>query len=205
MVYKKFLLGFKLGNTRIYDSNGEIPVTVIKAGPCYITGIINSDHNAVQIGFYPVDESKIKKPQLGLFKKLNLQPLKYLREFRVDPKDLNNFKVGDKIDVSIFKENEAVDVTGISKGKGFAGVVKRWGFAGGSKTHGQSDRHRAPGSIGSQGFQRVIKGKKMAGHLGCERVTVKNLRVVKVIPEENLILLKGSVPGPKMGVVEIKI
>jgi len=198
------ILGRKKGMTQVFSPEGEaIDVTVIEAGPCYITQIKTEEtdgYKAVQIGYE--EAKKLNKPEEGHLKKIG-KKLRHLKEFRVN--DVEGLSLGDRIDVSIFEEGELVDVTGRSKGRGFAGVVKRWDFAGGPKTHGQSDRHRAPGSIGaSTDPGRVLPGKKMAGHYGDEKITVQNLKVVRIIPEKNIIMVKGSVPGPRNGLVVIK-
>jgi len=201
------LIGKKLGMSQIFEEKGNvIPVTVVKAGPCYITQIKTKEtdgYTSIQIGYEEVKENKLNKPKLGHLKKNNLLPLKILKEFKLKEDEVKQFSIGQKIDVSIFKEGEYIDVTGTSIGKGFQGVVKRHGFHGGPATHG-SMSHRAPGSIGSTTFQRVIKGRRMAGHMGNERVTIQNLKIVKIIPEKNLILVKGSVPGFKNNYIFIK-
>lgn len=201
------ILGRKLGMTRIFNENNEvIPVTVIQAGPCKIVQIKtveNDGYNAVQICFGRKKLRNITKPLFGHLKKYNINFYPELvKEVKVDT--VENLNSGDEFNVSIFNVNELVDVQGYTKGKGFAGVVKRWGFAGGPRTHGQSDRLRAPGSIGSQQPQRVPKGRKMAGHLGNELITVKNLQVVKIDPENNLLYVKGGIPGNKNSIVLIK-
>ena len=210
------ILGKKLGMTQIFDEKGVvIPVTVIQAGPCRVTQIRTSDrdgYEAVQIGF---DEtSRLKKPQLGHQKEIirtveggeypKQFGLKHLREFKSS--DLGSHKIGDTITAdTIFKNGDTVDVTGTSKGKGFAGVMKRHNFKGGPRTHGQSDRARAPGSIGSGTTPgRVVKGMRMAGHMGQERVTTQNLKIVRVDAEKNLVLIKGAVPGANGGLVTIR-
>lgn len=203
----KGILGKKVGMTQVFDETGEaVPVTVIEAGPCYVTQVKTEEtdgYNAIQIGFERVDERKVKKPQLGHLNKGQLPPLRYLREFRTD--DADEFEIGQEIDASFFSDGQKVDVTGISKGRGFAGVVKRHGFRGGPKTHGQSDRHRAPGSIGSSATpSRVFKGMRMAGRMGGERVTIQNLEVVRVDVDRNVLLIKGSVPGAKGGLVVVR-
>jgi len=195
----KFILGKKLGMTQIFGKNGEvIPVTLVEAGPCEVTQIKTKEkdgYEAVQIGFERIKkEKKIKKP-------LKHKPFRWLREFRDEP---SKYKVGDKIEVSVFKEGEKVDVSGISKGKGFQGAVKRWGFSGRGASHGVKHEHRTLGSVGSMFPQRVIKGKKMPGRMGGERVTVKNLEIVKIDKEKNILALKGAVPGRKGGLLEIK-
>ncbi|HDI52458.1 50S ribosomal protein L3 [candidate division KSB1 bacterium] len=201
------LIGRKLGMTRIFDEEGRhVPVTVIEAGPCYVTQIKTVDKDgyvAVQLGFREKKESRTTKPLLGHFKKANTKPTYVLQEFR-DFDNWQNLKLSDEIKVDIFSPGDVVKVTGRSKGRGFAGVVKRHRFAGGPKTHGQSDRARAPGSVGQSSFpSHVLKGLRMAGRMGGKRVTVLNLKVVKVYPEQNLLLLKGAVPGAVNGYVRI--
>lgn len=203
----KGLLGKKLGMTQIFDEQGEvIPVTVIEAGPCYITQKKTPERDgyiAVQLGFEEIEASRAKKPQLGHLSKNDIPPLRYLREFRVtEHDDLNE---GQKLDVSLFEAGDRVDVVGISKGRGFAGVVKRHGFGGGPKTHGQSDRWRAPGAISSGSTPgRVFKGLRMAGRMGSDRVTAQNLEVALVDPERNLLAVKGTVPGARGGLLIIR-
>lgn len=201
------ILGRKIGMTQIFDESGNaIPVTVIEAGPCpvvQVKTVENDGYNAVQLGFLEVKEKSVNKPLLGHFRKAGVKPTRYLREIRAD--DVSDVKPGDVIDVSIFSEGDLVDVTGWSKGRGFAGVMKRWGFHGSRASHGAEKDHRHPGSIGSSTFPaRVVKGKKMAGRYGGERVTVKNLLVVKVDPENNMLVVKGSVPGPPNGLLIIR-
>lgn len=197
------IIGKKLGMSQIFRDDGKAEaVTVIKAGPCTVTQIKTKERDqyaAVQLGF---GEAKhLNSPQRGHLKALG--QFKYLREFRVD--NTEGIQAGDKVDVSLFKVGDLVDVTGISKSKGFAGVVKRHHFAGGPKTHGQSDRERAPGSIGSTTSPgRVLKGMRMAGHMGNDRVTVRHLEVFKTAPERNLLLVKGAVPGDRNGLLLIK-
>jgi large subunit ribosomal protein L3 len=197
------ILGRKRGMTTIFSPEGTaIPVTVLEAGPCYVTQVRTPErdgYSAVQLGF---EESKrLNKPERGHLK--GLPPLRYLREFRIAADGVP--AVGEKIDVGIFQPGELVDVIGTSKGKGFAGVVKRHHFRGGPKTHGQSDRHRAPGSIGATTTPgRVLKGTRMAGHMGARRVTMKNLRIVRAEPERNLLIVEGAVPGPNTGFVMIR-
>lgn len=200
------ILGQKLGMGRIFDEQGNsIPVTVISAGPCVVVQVKTREkdgYTAVQLGFGERKEKNVPKPLLGHFKKSNLKPTRWLREIRL--KDTSNVKVGDKVTVDIFKPGEKVDVTGTTKGKGFQGVVKRHGFKGGPRTHGQSDKQRSPGAIGSQRPQRVKKGTKMAGKMGNKRKTIQNLEIVKVDKENNILLVKGSVPGPKKGLLVIR-
>ena len=195
------ILGKKLGMTQLYREGKEIVVTAIEAGPCTVVQVKTEEkdgYNAIQIGFG--DSKRLNSPEKGHVKKHG--QFKYLREFRID--DAKSVQEGQKISADIFKAGDLVDVIGVSKGKGFAGGVKRYHFAGGPKTHGQSDRHRAPGSIGSTTSPgRVFKGLKMAGHMGNERVTVQNLQVVDVNTERHVILLKGAVPGPRNGLLII--
>ena len=203
----KGILGRKLGMTRVFDEAGVmIPVTVIQAGPCYVTQVKTTEtdgYEAIQIGFEVVKPNKLNKPELGHLKKHDLPPLRILREIRVE--DASQYEVGQVLTVEMFKPGDLVDVTGTSKGRGFQGGVKRYGFGGGPRTHGQSDRLRAPGSIGAGTFPgRVLPGTRMAGRMGNRRVTVQNLEVVRVDPENSLILVKGAVPGHKKGLVIIR-
>ena len=202
----KGLIGKKIGMTQIFDNSGAaVPVTLIEAGPCYVTQVrtVEQDrYSAVQLGFSETKPKRLTGGQLGHLKRNDMPPLRYLREFRTNETDLNE---GDSVTVDVFSVGEHVDVIGTSKGKGFAGVVKRWGFSGGPRTHGQSDRQRAPGSIGAtSGTARVFPGKRMPGHMGNQRVTSQNLKVVLVDMERNLLGVRGSVPGPKGGLVVIK-
>ena len=202
----KGLIGRKIGMTQVFDDDGAaLPVTLIEAGPCYVTQIktVESDgYASVQLGFSEVKPKRLTQGQLGHLERNDLPPLKVLREFRSKTPEISE---GDVLKADIFEKNERVDVVGTSKGRGFAGVVKRYGFAGGPKTHGQSDRLRAPGSLGSGTTPgRVWKGKKGPGRMGNARVTSSNVRVVLVDPERNLIAVDGSVPGPKGGTVVIK-
>ena len=205
----KGILGKKVGMTQVFDERGEvIPVTVIEAGPCFVAQIktVERDgYTAVQMGFEELKPRRLTKPELKHLQKSNLPALRHLREFRMAPDDVTPFEEGQRVTVDIFESGELVDVTGSSKGKGFAGVVKRHGFGGGPKTHGQSDRLRAPGSIGACTTPgRVFKGKRMAGRMGNERGTVQGLQVVKVDPERNLLLVRGAVPGSKNGLLFIQ-
>ncbi|MGI6595531.1 MAG: 50S ribosomal protein L3 [Elusimicrobia bacterium] len=206
---KMGLVGKKIGMSRIYkEGNGSVvPVTVVKAGPCYIIELKKTSDNgytAVQIGFEEVTEKKLNKPVLGNFKKAGLPPMRILKEVRLnDDGEIADFNVGQKLTVEIFKEGEYIDVTGTSIGKGFQGVMKRHNFRGGPRTHG-SMSHRAPGSIGGTDPARVLKGKRMAGQMGNRRVTVQNLQIVKIMPEENILLIKGQVPGPSNGYIVIR-
>jgi large subunit ribosomal protein L3 len=194
------ILGKKLGMTRLFLEEGKsVTVTLVEAGPCPVLRI-NPERAALQLGFQPVKPKKVNKPQAGYFKKQGQEPVRHLREFQSTGEDV---RVGDQVRVEMFTVGEKVKVSGVSKGKGFAWVVKRHGFAGGKDTHGCTS-HRVPGSIGSSAYpSRVIKGKKMPGHLGNHRVTVKNLAVVDIRPEFNLIILKGAVPGARNSLVAI--
>jgi large subunit ribosomal protein L3 len=199
------LLGRKVGMTQIFTTDGRVvPVTVIEAGPCYVTQIktVESDgYQAVQVGFDAV--RRLTKPEKGHLDKATAPQLRHLREFRAD--DITDLALGQKLDASVFEVGELVDVVGTSKGKGFAGVVKRHHFRGGPRTHGQSDRERAPGSSGSTTTPgRVLKGTKKAGQMGNKRVTVQHLEVVEADGERNLLVLRGAVPGAKNGLVLIK-
>lgn len=200
---KKAIIGKKLGMTQLFDNNGNVvPVTVIEAGPCVVAQkktIENDGYEAVQIGYGDLKASKVNKPQKGHFAKGDVAPKKVLREFRLE--DTSAINVGDIIKADAFAEGDAVDVRGTSKGKGYAGVIKRWNFSRLKESHGTGPVHRHGGSLGVIDPARVFKGKKMAGHLGHERVTVQNLSVVKVDAEKNIIAVKGAVPGPKGGIV----
>ncbi len=201
----KGLIGKKIGMTQIFDEAGaSIPVTLIEAGPCFVTQVRTVEkerYSAVQLGFMETKPKRLTGGQLGHLKRNDMPPLRHLREFRTKENDL---KEGDRLTVAVFSVGDHVDIVGTSKGKGFAGVVKRYGFAGGPKTHGQSDRQRAPGSIGAtSGTARVFPGKRMPGHMGNKRVTSQNLKVVLVDDERNLLGVHGSVPGPKGGLVVI--
>jgi len=205
----KGILGKKVGMTQVFDEKGEvIPVTVIEAGPCFVTQkktVERDGYAAIQLGFEEVKRKRLTKGQWGHLQKSKLPPLRYLREIRVNEAELDEYEEGQKINVGIFEVGEMVDVVGISKGRGFAGVVKRHGFRGGPKTRGQSDRMRAPGSIGQTTTPgRVYKGKRMAGRMGNQRVTAQNLEVVLVDPQRNLLAVKGSVPGARNGLLIIK-
>jgi large subunit ribosomal protein L3 len=201
----KGLIGKKIGMTQIFDEKGvAYPVTIIEAGPCYVTQVRSQErdgYTAVQLGFGEVHPKKLAAGELGHLKANEIPPMRFLREFR--SKEAAN--VGDKLTVDVFALGEHVDVVGTSKGKGFAGAVKRYHFKGGKKTHGQSDRHRAPGSRGAGTTPgRVYKNARGAGHMGNERVTVQALKVVLVDPERNLLGVHGAVPGGKGGLVVIK-
>lgn len=201
------IIGKKIGMSQIFKENGEIiPVTVIAAGPCKVVQVKTPEkdgYTSIQLGFEEAKERLMNKPDLGIFKKTNLSPLKHLIEIR--DFDAKYCQVGETVTVSVFNPGDSIKVTGTSKGKGFQGVVRRHNFNGGPKTHGQSDRMRAPGSIGASAYpSHVIKGVRMAGRLGGKRCTVNNLTIVKIDPENNLLYIKGAVPGSKNGVVTIR-
>jgi large subunit ribosomal protein L3 len=202
------IIGKKLGMTQIFAPDGSVtPVTVIKAGPCVVVQrktVSTDGYEAVQLGLVEDKSPKnVNKPMKGHFAKAGIPPTKILREFRLEDAT-DEIKVGDKVLVDLFAEDDVVDVIGVSKGRGFAGFVKRHGFAGGRASHG-SMFHRAPGSIGASAYpSRVIKGTRMAGHMGVARNTIRNLRVMKVNTDENLLLVRGAVPGPNGAVVLIK-
>jgi large subunit ribosomal protein L3 len=202
VVMAKGILGFKVGMTSVYLGDTIVPVTVIQAGPCTIVDKKTREthgYDAVALGFVEVRPEKLNKPMKGFFDKKGLKPFRFLKEVR----DMEG-EVGETVTVEAFKDVKYVKVTGTSMGKGFQGVVKRWGFGGWPRTHGH-EAERRPGSIGQRATPgRVFKGMKMAGHLGNETVTIRNLEVVKVIPEKNLILVKGSVPGPDKGLLLIR-
>ncbi|RCX12793.1 LSU ribosomal protein L3P [Anaerobacterium chartisolvens] len=203
----KFILGTKIGMTQIFGENGiVIPVTVVEAGPCTVVQrkTVDSDgYSSVKVGFKEVPERKLNKPEKGLFSKVKVSPRKYLREFRVEASEV--FEVGQEIKVEdMFQEGDKIDVSGISKGKGFQGTIKRYGQKGGKETHG-SMYHRRVGSMSANtNPARVFKGKKLPGHMGVDKVTVQNLDVVKVDSERKLLLIKGGVPGPKGALLVIK-
>ena len=202
---KKGLIGKKIGMTQLFDENGKvIPVTVVEAGPCTVVQkktIENDGYAAVQVGFGDVKVTKVNKPMAGHFKKADVAPKKVLKEFRLE--NIADVNVGDVLKADIFAAGDRVDVVGTSKGKGTAGVIKRWNFSRLKETHGTGPVHRHGGSLGVIDPARIFKGKKMAGHLGAEKVTVQNLDIVKVDVENNLIAIKGAIPGPKNGIVVI--
>jgi len=203
---KKAILGTKLGMTQLFGEDSVlIPVTVIQAGPCRVIQkktVENDGYDAVQVGFLEKKEKHTTKPLQGHFKKAGTGYMKYLKEFKLE--NAAEMNVGDEIKADIFAEGDVVDVTGISKGKGYAGTIKRWGTHRGPMTHG-SGYHRGPGSMGAcSSPSRVMKGKKLAGHLGVEKVTIQNLSVVKLDAENNILAIRGAVPGPKGGLLVIK-
>ena len=201
----KSLIGKKLGMTQVFSESGEsVPVTVIEAGPCVVTQVKTEEkdgYSAVQLAYGEVKPNKINKPQKGIFEKLGVKPKKHIKEFR----NLNfeNVEPGDKLTVDQFETGDLVNVSGISKGKGFAGNVKRHNHATGPKTHG-SRAYRIPGSIGATDASRVFKGQKLPGRMGHDQVQMENLQIVKVMKEDNVLLVKGSIPGPKKGIITIE-
>ncbi len=205
----KSILGRKIGMTQIFQENGKVvPVTVIEAGPMVVIQkktVETDGYNAIQVGFAKVEEKKLRKinkPKAGHFEKGNVAVHKFIREFRVE--NVEEFEIGQEIKADVFAEGDLIDITGTSKGKGTAGVIKRHGFSRGRETHG-SKFHRAPGGMSAATYPgRVFKGHRMAGRMGNEKVTVQNLEIVRVDVERNLILIKGAVPGPKKGIVSIK-
>lgn len=203
---QKAILAKKLGMTQIFDETGKvIPVTVIEAGPNAVIQkktVENDGYEAVQVGFVDLKEKKTNKPTKGHFAKAGVAPKKFIKEFRLD--DVSALNVGDEIKADIFEAGEKVDVAGISKGKGYAGTIKRWGQHRGPMTHG-SGYHRGPGSMGMCSDPgRVFKGKRLPGHMGVDRVTIQNLAVVRVDADKNIILIKGGLPGPKGGLLIVK-
>jgi large subunit ribosomal protein L3 len=203
----KGILGKKVGMTQVYGENGEIiPVTVIEAGPCFVTQVkteARDGYNAVQLGFEEVKPNRITQPERGHLQKADVPNLRHIREFPLEEGE--EFQPGQRLDASIFEVGDMVDVVGTSKGKGFAGAIKRHNFARQPKTHGQSDRERAPGSLGAGTTPgRTFKGKRMPGRMGGERVTVQNLKVVLVDSERNMLAIKGAVPGAKDGLVMVR-
>jgi len=201
----KAIIGRKLGMTQVFTEDGRcLPVTVIQAGPCVVVQkrVPETDgYPAIQVGFEPLPEHRVNRPLRGHFARAKAGPFRYLREFRVDNAD--DYQVGQELRVEMFKPGEAVDVTGVSRGHGFAGGIKRHGFQRGPMSHG-SKYHRRPGSLAAKGPARVFKGRRLPGRMGQERVTVQNLEVVRVDPERNLLLVKGSVPGIRRSLVMVR-
>lgn len=202
---QKTIMGIKIGMTQVFDENGKaIPVTIVEAEPNVVLQkkqVETDGYDAIQVGFKSIREKLVNKPKMGIFRKAKLKPLRHIKEFSVN--NVNDYEIGSEIKADIFAAGEVIDVVGTSKGKGFAGAVKRHNMARGSMGHG-SKYHRRPGSLGAMGPARVFPGRKMPGHMGCERVTVQCLKIVKVYPEKNLILIKGAIPGPRKGLVIIK-
>jgi large subunit ribosomal protein L3 len=204
---QKAIIGKKIGMTQIFDEKGNvIPVTVVEAGPCNVVmkkTIENDGYEAVQLGYGDVKVQRVNKPMMGHFKKADVAPKKTLKEFKLD--DMASINVGDTIKADIFATGDKVDVVGTSKGKGTAGAIKRWNFSRLKESHGTGPVARHAGSLGAcSDPSRVYKGKKLAGHLGCERVTIQNLEIAKVDAENNLLAIKGAIPGPKGGIVVVR-
>ncbi len=202
---KKAILGKKLGMTQIFSDNGlVIPVTVIEAGPCYVTQVkttTNDGYDAVQVAYGDTRENLLSRPVLGQFKKAEVSPKKYIKEFKLD----GEYKLGDTIKCDVFAEGDLVDVSGRTKGRGYTGTIKRWNFHRHRMTHGNGPVHRHVGSIGACTYPgKVFKGKKMAGRYGNENVTIQNLKVVKVDVDRNILLVKGAIPGPKGALVAVR-
>jgi large subunit ribosomal protein L3 len=202
---KKGILAKKVGMTQVFDEAGRsIPVTVLEAGPCVVISKRNMEKDgyvALQVGFKPAKESRLNKPQLGHFNKSGVKPQKFIRELRLAGVD--EYEVGQEIKADIFAQGEYVDVMGISKGKGFAGSIKKLGYGRGPKTHG-SHYHRGPGSLGGVDAARVFKGHPLPGRMGGDKVTVQRLKIIKADPDQNVILVQGAVPGPRGGLLMIK-
>ncbi|MDK8450631.1 50S ribosomal protein L3 [Corynebacterium mastitidis] len=203
----KGILGTKLGMTQVFDDqNRVVPVTVVEAGPCVVTQIRTTEtdgYNAIQIAYGEIDPRKVNKPQAGHYKKARVTPRRHVTEIRMD--DVSGYEVGQDVTVEIFNDVEFVDVTGITKGKGFAGGMKRHGFAGQGAAHGNQAAHRRVGGIGGAATPgRVFKGKRMAGRMGSDRVTTQNLKIQKVDADANLLLIKGAIPGNRGGIVTVK-
>ena len=201
----KAILARKVGMTQIYNEQGRvIPVTVLEAGPCLVVQVKNMDndgYSSIQLGFINKKEQRVNRPLKGHFMRAKLKPLRYLREFRVD--DPNGYKPGQEIKADCFSAGDYVDVSAVARGKGFAGSIKKMGFSGGPKTHG-SHYHRGPGSLGSVDAARVFKGRRLPGRMGGWRRTIQRLYVVEADAEKNILLVRGNVPGPRGGLVEVK-
>lgn len=202
---KKAILGEKLGMLQIFDEAGKVvPVTAILAGPCVVTQkktVETDGYDSIQVGFKPAKENLVNKPMAGHFAKQGVKPMKHIKEFRLE--DANTYEVGQEIKADMFAAGDIVDVTGITKGKGFQGGIKRHGFSRGPMRIG-SKYHRRNGSLGAKGPARVFKGRKLSGHMGVDKVTIQGLKIVKVDVEKNLILIRGAVPGPKKAIITIK-
>lgn len=201
----KGILGLKIGMTQVFDENGQaVPVTAVEAGPCVVLkkkDTTTDGYNAIQVGFSNIKEKKVNRPDKGQFVRANVKPTRWIKEFRVE--DSGIYEIGQELKVDLFQEGDLIDVSGTSKGKGFAGGIKRHGFQRGPMGHG-SKYHRRPGSLGAKGPARVFKGRRLPGRLGGERVTMQNLQIVKVLPEKNIVLIRGSIPGPNKGLITIR-
>ncbi len=203
----KGILGKKVGMTQVFNEAGQlVPVTVVEAGPCMVVQKKSEDregYTAIQLGFAEKKAKRASQPMKGHFAKAGVKPLRFLREIRISPEEAEQYKVGETVDVSLFKKGEIVDVVGTAKGKGFAGVIKRYNFHRGPMAHG-SKYHRRPGSMGATGAARVFKGRRLPGRMGGHRVTVQGLEIIKVDPEKNLLLIKGAIPGRNGGFIQVK-
>lgn len=203
----KAILARKVGMTQVYDEQGHaVPVTVLEAGPCHVTqvkSVASDGYNSIQIGFKEKKDQHVSQPLRGHFQRTGVKPCRFIWEFRVKEKDLSEFPPGRELRADIFSAGDYVDVSAVSKGKGFAGSIKRLGFARGPRTHG-SRYHRGPGSLGAVDAARVFKGRLLPGRMGGRRRTVQNLRVVQADGEKNILLVRGSVPGPRGSLVEVK-
>lgn len=201
------LLGKKIGMTNIFLENGDaVGVTVLQAGPCTVINKREKkkdNYNSLQLGYIPIEKKKkLNKPLQGYFKKQDVKPYKYIREFQYE--NIDQYQIGKEIKIDIFKEGEKVNIIGYSKGRGFAGSLKRHNFSGGPKTHGQKDYYRATGSIAATDAARVFKGKKMPGRMGNEKMKIKNIEIIKIDLERNLLLIKGAIPGPNNALVVVE-
>ena len=203
---KTGMLGKKVGMTSLFLENGnDIGVTVIQVGPCKVINkrtIEKDQYNALQLGFVAIDQKKMNKPLMGYFKRQKSNPFKYIKEFKYD--DVSQYETGKEIKVDLFEQGEKVNIIGYSKGRGFAGSVKRHHFSGGPKTHGQKDYHRATGSVGATDAARVFKGKKLPGRMGNDKVKIKNIEIVKIDVDRNLLMVKGAIPGPNGSLLAIE-
>ena len=204
------LLARKIGMTQVFKEDGKVvPVCIVKAGPCKVlekkSSLGRDKYSAIKIGFEAGRPKSMNKPQLGYFKKAGTEPMKEVREIRLDEEHLDDFEVGGDLTVSLFEPGDIVNVIGKSKGRGFTGVIKRWGFSGKRATHGTHECFRHPGSVGCSAWpSRIFKGKKMPGQYGNEVMTIENLEVVRVVPEENLLFLKGAVPGARNSLILVR-
>jgi len=204
------LLGKKIGMTQLFTESGEVvPVSVVKAGPCVVlekkSGLGKDRYSAVKIGFETAKPKSLTKPQLGYFKKLSVDPLRFVREVQIGEEQLPDFEIGSKLGVDMFEAGDIVNVTAKSKGRGFAGVMKRWGFAGHRQTHGTHTSKRGPGAVGCSAWPgKIWKGKKMPGQYGNAPATTENLEIVRVDPERNILMIKGSVPGHRNSLILVK-
>lgn len=204
---KTGILGKKIGMTNIFLENGDaVGVTILQAGPCIVINrreMEKDKYEALQLGFIPIQKkNRVNQPSQGYFKKQKVEPFKYIQEFKY--KDIQQYEVGNEVKVDLFKEGEKVNVIGFSKGRGFTGSIKRHHFSGGPKTHGQKDYYRATGSIGATDAARVFKGKKLPGRMGNKKVKIKNLEIMKIDLDRNLLLLKGAIPGPSNTIVAVE-